>query len=244
GQRRGHRELNEGLPQAGHGRGGARPAADQPRVPRGRVHGHHGGQRVGQEHADEHHRLPRQADQRAVHPRRRGRRVFARRRAERDPQRADRVHLPTVQPDPAADGAREPRGADVLPRRPAEGAAAAGDGAGRAGRHAGAVRPPPDATLRRPAAAGVHRPRADQRPADPAGRRADRRARQQDRPADPRPVRRAGGAGEDDRDRHPRPDRGPPVPADHRAARRPGGAGRAEPRPGPAGRERAVRRDL
>ena len=57
---------------------------------------------------------------------------------------------------------------------PPDRAPPAGDGAGGEGGPGRPRRPPPDAALRRAAAARLHRPRADQRPAHPAGRRADR----------------------------------------------------------------------
>jgi putative ABC transport system ATP-binding protein len=58
----------------------------------------------------------------------------------------------------------------IRPRR----AAAAGDRAGGAGRPLPAPRPPPHRTLRRPAAARLHRPLARERPDSADGRRAHR----------------------------------------------------------------------
>ena len=122
------------------------------------VHGDHGRVGLGQEHADEHPRLPGPADVR-LHTCWMGRTW---RRSDddalsRDPRPADRVHLPGVQPDQRADDRGERRGAAVLPGRAAGSSPAAGDretepGGSRRPAHASSQR-----AVRRPAAARRHR---------------------------------------------------------------------------------------
>ena len=72
---------------------------------------------LGQEHDDEHPRLPRPADRRALPPRRHARRGARRRRARAAPEPDDRLRLPVVQPAAADDRARQRRDAAALPGR-------------------------------------------------------------------------------------------------------------------------------
>ena len=90
----------------------------------------------------------------------------------------DRVHLPDVQPDPDAVGAQENVETALVPLRHQRGRAAGpgreGAGRRRARRPAAA---PAVGAVRRPAAAGGHRPGAGQGAQGAAGRRADRQPR-------------------------------------------------------------------
>ena len=145
-----------------------------------RVRGHHGPVRLRQEHADAHHRLPGPARRRPLPGPRPGRGGAGFRPAGRAAPPDLRLRVPALQPARRRQRAGQRGDAGHL-RRPAQ------DRAGRpraapAGR-TGPCRPrraPPERAVRRPAAAGRHRPRADQRPAGDPGRRTDRRARQQE----------------------------------------------------------------
>ena len=132
---------------------------------------------------------------------------------------ADNVELPGLLNGLSAKEARERR--EDAARRP---------------RHRRARPAVPHAALRRPAAAGGDRPRADQPPEGAAGRRADRQPRQRLRPRrDGAAARRPRRAGPDDRARHPRRARGRPRGPGDRDARR-------RDRPRDAAASRATRR--
>jgi ATPase subunit of ABC transporter with duplicated ATPase domains len=82
-------------------------------------------ERLGQEHHDEHHRLPRSADRGALRARRHRRHRAQQRRARDRAQPAHRLRVPGVQPAAAHHGARERRAAARVPRRRRARAAAA-----------------------------------------------------------------------------------------------------------------------
>ena len=103
------------------------------------------------------------------------------RRAVGDPQPADRLRVPGIQPAGAHLRGRERRAAAaVRARRPhlAGGAPPPRDGGAGRGRPAGSRRASPQPAVGRPAAARRHRARAAERSGDPACRRADRQPRQ------------------------------------------------------------------
>ena len=97
-------------------------------------------------------------------------------------QAAGEHRLPELRAVPAPRHLRERRVRPAPPRR--QGRQEAGRGHARAGRAGQLRQAPPAAALRRPAAAGRPRPRADQPAAGAAARRAARRARPQAPPAD------------------------------------------------------------
>ena len=149
---------------------------------RRRVRHHRRAIGLRQVHLHAHPRLPRSPDERDVRARRTRRLEAVARRAGPRAEREDRVRLPELQPAAADVGDRERRAADALQpsRQSAGGAAGAGDGGARVGRSRRSGRAPSQSAVGRPAAARGDRARADDRAADPAGRRADRQPRHAD----------------------------------------------------------------
>ncbi|CAA9433004.1 MAG: ABC-type antimicrobial peptide transport system, ATPase component, partial [uncultured Phycisphaerae bacterium] len=171
-----------------------------------RARGADGGERVGQEHADEHPRVPRPPDQRRVLARRAGDQRHVQGPARDGPQPQDRLRVPELQPARPHDRARQRRDAAGLHDRRlrARGQAPRGRAA-RARRPRRPDGPPPVAALRRPAAARRDRPGADQPPAAAVRRRAHRQPRQPHERGDPPDVQGAQRAGGDhDHPRDPR----------------------------------------
>jgi hypothetical protein len=75
-------------------------------------------QRLGQDHAADHHRLPGAADRGPRAPGRRGHLRAARALPDRDPPQALRLHLPAVQPDQGPHGAGQHHPAGLSHRAP------------------------------------------------------------------------------------------------------------------------------
>ena len=110
-------------------------------------------------------------------PARRGRRRVAQRaRSRANPQPKDRLRLSKLQSAFAHQRARERRAAALLLGRPGQGRDPRLRGP-CAARTCGPRAQPSQSALRRPAAAGRDRARADQQPGHPDGRRADRKPR-------------------------------------------------------------------
>ncbi len=126
---------------------------------------------------DAHPRLPRSADQRAVHPRRQGRLADVEGRARAGAQPENRLRLPGLQPAVAHDRARQRRAAAPLQRRREDEdgrTSQARDGGAHRRRSRRAVPSLSEPAVGRPAAARRDRARADQRAVDHPRRRADR----------------------------------------------------------------------
>ena len=159
-------------------------------VPRQRVRGHPRPLGLGQDHAAQHRRRPRPLRLGQPRHRRHLHRRVQGPRLGRLPQQPHRLRVPKLQPHPPPDGALQ-RGAGAhAVGRVARRAARARD---RGPEEGGPGRPreqEAEPALRRPDAARGHRPRPHQRPRDPAGRRAHRRARLQDERPDHGPAHR------------------------------------------------------
>ena len=128
---------DEDLPDGRHHR--ARAARRHLHGRARRTGGDHGAVRFGQEHADEHPRLPRQADERQLQDRGGRCQPHERFAACLGPQPQDRFRLPVVQPPAEADGVGECRITDALRRTP--GSAQARDRRAGGGRPRNAPRP-------------------------------------------------------------------------------------------------------
>ena len=138
---------------------------------------------IRQVHLHAHRRLPRQADERRLHPGRQGRLQAVEGRAGARAEPEDRLRVPGLQPADAHHGARQRRAAAALRRQERaetverhKRAMASLDAVGLG--HA--VSPHAEPAVRRPAAARGDRARAGQRAVDYPGGRAHRQPRHAD----------------------------------------------------------------
>ena len=156
----------------------------RPRHQRRRVRRDHGAERIGQIDRDEHPRLPRHAQRRAVPVPWRACRSAVARPARAAAPSLSGLRVPGLQPAGAHLGAGERRTAAAVPRRE-RGDAACGRGQGAAVGGPGRLGTShPGRVVRRAAAARGHRPRHRHRTGRAAGRRADRQPRHPAQPGD------------------------------------------------------------